>query len=100
LDVLRDKFREYFLKLLRQHPGLFAARKRHKWKCFFIVLRLAAQAGMQLRVEASTNLVDWEAQASFTTQTEAVSHVDAERPSHPQRFFRIVPEFGDLDQDD
>jgi hypothetical protein len=63
-------------------------------------LRLAAQAGMQLRVEASTNLVDWEAQASFTTQTEAVSHVEAERPSHPQRFFRIVPEFGDLDEDD
>lgn len=63
-------------------------------------LRLGAQAGLQLRVEASTNLVDWEAEASFTTHAEVASFIDAERSSYAQRFFRVVPEFGDLDEDE
>jgi hypothetical protein len=63
-------------------------------------LRLAAQAGSQLRVESSTNPRDWEAAANFTTQADATSFIDAERPGYAQRFFRIVPEFGDMDADD
>lgn len=63
-------------------------------------LRLAAQAGLQLRVESSTNLVDWEAEASFTTHAEATSFIDAERPNYSQRFFRIVPEYGELDAEE
>lgn len=63
-------------------------------------LRLGAQAGSQLRVEASTNLTDWEAVGSFSSHAEASSFVDADRSGYSQRFFRIVPEFGDLDVDD
>jgi hypothetical protein len=52
-----------------------------------------------LRVESSTDLVNWEAETSFTTHAEAASFIDAERPNYAQRFFRIVPEFGDMDED-
>jgi hypothetical protein len=37
---------------------------------------------------------------SFKTHAEASSFIDAERASYTQRFFRLVPEFGDLEADD
>jgi hypothetical protein len=51
-------------------------------------------------VESSTNLADWEAEVSLTAEAEAHSFVEVETREHPHRFFRVVPEFGDMEEDD
>jgi hypothetical protein len=63
-------------------------------------LRLGVEAGQRFRVESSTNLADWEAEVSLTAEAEAHSFVEVETREHPHRFFRVVPEFGDMEEDD
>ena len=58
-------------------------------------LRLPALTGMPFRLEASTNLLDWEEIASDISADDGVSVVDEQR-NYPHRFFRVIPEFGDL----
>jgi hypothetical protein len=62
-------------------------------------LRLPAFTGMPFRLEASTNLMDWEEVVSDTNVEDGVSLVDGERQEYPHRFFRVVPEYGDLDDE-
>jgi hypothetical protein len=61
-------------------------------------LRLPAFTGMPFRLEASTNLLDWEEVAHDINTEDGVSVVDEKR-DYPSRFFRVVPEFGDLDEE-
>jgi hypothetical protein len=61
-------------------------------------LRMNAMLGMPFRLEASTNLLDWEEVASDINVEDGVSVVDEKR-DYPRRFFRVVPEFGDLDEE-
>jgi hypothetical protein len=61
-------------------------------------LRLQAFNGMPFRLEASTNLLDWEEVASDINAEDGVSLVD-EKQSYPQRFFRVVPDYGERDDE-
>jgi hypothetical protein len=63
-------------------------------------LSLGASAGMQFRLESSTNLTDWESEVSLTAEAEAHSYIEVEAGKHPQRFFCIVPEFGDMEDEE
>lgn len=62
-------------------------------------LRLTAFKGLPFRLEASTNLLDWEEVASAINTEDGISVVE-ERREYPQRFFRVVPEFGELEAED
>lgn len=62
-------------------------------------LRLPVLTGMPFRLEASTNLLDWEDVACDINAEDGVSVVDDERVDYPHRFFRVVPEYGDLDEE-
>ncbi len=53
--------------------------------------------GLPFRLEASTNLLDWEEVASDYNAEDGVSVVEADQAEHAARFFRVVPEYGDLD---
>jgi hypothetical protein len=61
-------------------------------------LRLAAFEGMPFRLESSTNLLDWEEEASDISIEDGISVVE-ESGEYPHRFFRIIPDYGDLDED-
>ena len=58
-------------------------------------LRLPVPTGMPFRLEASTNLLDWEEVACNANAEDGVSVVDDEKAEHGQRFFQVVPEFGE-----
>jgi Bacterial Ig domain/Calx-beta domain len=62
-------------------------------------LRLAAFDGMPFRLESSTDLVNWGEEACDICAEDGVSVVD-ETGENVQRFFRIVPEYGTIEQDD
>jgi len=62
-------------------------------------LRLPAFTGMPFRLEASTNLLDWEEVANDINAEDGVSVVDDEKREFPHRFFRVVPEYGDRDDE-
>jgi len=49
--------------------------------------------------EASTNLLDWEEVANDINAEDGVSVVDDEKREFPHRFFRVVPEYGDRDDE-
>ena len=61
-------------------------------------LRLGVFEGMAFRLESSTDLVHWEEEARDVAAEDAVS-VAEESGEHPGRFFRVVPDYGDLDDD-
>ncbi|HPC60468.1 MAG TPA: Calx-beta domain-containing protein [Verrucomicrobiota bacterium] len=61
--------------------------------------RWAVPPGMPYRVEASTNLLDWEAVVCDVAAESAASFLENREDASPCRFFRIVPEFGDLEED-
>jgi hypothetical protein len=63
-------------------------------------LRLPVLPGLPFRLEASSNLLDWEEIACDINTEDGVSVVDDERPDYARRFFRVVPEFGDIDDED
>jgi hypothetical protein len=60
-------------------------------------LRVPVPAGMPFRIEASTNLLDWEEVACDINAEDGVSVVDDQRGDYRQRFFRVIQEFGDPD---
>lgn len=62
-------------------------------------LRLPALPGMPFRLEASTNLLDWEEVAGDINAEDGVSVVEDEMAHYLSRFFRVVPDYGDLDGD-
>jgi len=59
-------------------------------------LRLSAFEGMPFRLESSTDLVNWQEEASDIATEDGVSVVEP-AGKFPLRFFRVVPEYGDLD---
>jgi len=61
-------------------------------------LRLGVFEGMAFRLESSTDLVHWEEEASGFAAEDGVSVVE-ETGEHPHRYFRVVPEYGELDDD-
>jgi hypothetical protein len=63
-------------------------------------LRLPLPAGMPFRLEVSTNLLDWEPVVCDVAVEDAASFVEDDMQAQPQRFFRVVQEFGDLDNED
>jgi hypothetical protein len=65
-----------------------------------IQLRLPVITGMPFRIESSSDLVNWEEASSGIAAEDGVSFVDDATGEQPQRFFRVVPEFGDLDGED
>ncbi len=62
-------------------------------------VRLALPSGMPFRLEASADLANWEPVVCDTAAEAGLSFVEDDLQSHPQRFFRIVQEFGDLEED-
>jgi hypothetical protein len=62
-------------------------------------LRLTARDGTPFRLESSSDLLTWEEEASGIVVEEGVSHVDDGIPGYPFRFFRVIAEFGELDDD-
>jgi len=64
-----------------------------------IHLRLNALDGTPFRLESSDDLLNWEEEASGLVVEEGVSFVEAEIPGHPFRFFRIVAEYGEMEDD-
>jgi hypothetical protein len=62
-------------------------------------VRLPLAVGMPFRLEASADLANWQPVVCDTSAESGVSFVEDDMLSHPQRFFRIVPEFGDLEED-
>jgi hypothetical protein len=61
--------------------------------------RWSLPPGMPYRVEASTNLLDWEPVVCDVAPEAAISFLENRQDGHPCRFFRIVQEFGDLEED-
>jgi hypothetical protein len=55
---------------------------------------------MPFRLEASTNLIDGEEVVCAINTEDGVSVVDDEKSDYARRFFRVVPEFGDIDRED
>lgn len=49
-------------------------------------------SGHNYRVEASTDLVNWETVSTATAADDTVHYVETERASFPRRFYRVVPE--------
>jgi len=62
-------------------------------------VRLSVFEGMPFRMESSTNLLDWVEEACDYAVEDGVSFVDDELDAHGQRFFRVVPEYGTIDED-
>jgi len=62
-------------------------------------LRMPALPGMPFRLEATTNLVDWEEVASDINGEDGVSVVDDDTRSFSLRFYRVVPDYDDPDED-
>lgn len=62
-----------------------------------IHLRLPVAEGMPYRLESSTNLLDWVEEARGYAAEDGVSVVEDDLGAHGQRFFRVVPEYGDMD---
>ena len=44
------------------------------------------------RVEASTDLINWETVSTTTAVNDTVHFVETDRATFPRRFYRIVPE--------
>lgn len=63
-------------------------------------LKLDVAAGLRFRLESSANLRDWEPEVSAVAKTEAHNYLEVAPGEHPHRFFRIVPEFGELDDEE
>ena len=63
-------------------------------------LRLPVPLGLPFRLEASTNLTDWEEIACDINAEDGVSVVDDAKGTRPQRFFRVLQELGDLDDEE
>jgi hypothetical protein len=61
-------------------------------------LRLNVFEGMPFRLESSTDLADWEEEASAISAEDGVSVVEGSG-EYPHRFFRVVPDYSDLDED-
>jgi L-ascorbate metabolism protein UlaG (beta-lactamase superfamily) len=55
------------------------------------VLKLAAPAGTNYRVEFSTNLPDWNSWLSFSGTSTFLQHTDSAAPYAVQRFYRASP---------
>jgi hypothetical protein len=51
-----------------------------------------ASSGHNYRVEASTDLVNWETVSTATAADDTVHYVETERANFPRRFYRVVPE--------
>jgi hypothetical protein len=62
-------------------------------------LRLPLNNGLPYRVEASTDLTNWEPVMNGIVADGAIKFVDGEKPNLPHRFFRVVPEYDSLDED-
>ncbi len=62
-------------------------------------LRLALPVGLPFRLEASADLTNWETVVCDTAAETGVSFIEDDKANHPQRFFRIMQEFGDLEED-
>ena len=62
-------------------------------------LRLAVTAGLPFRVESSTNLVDWEEESCGYASPDGVNIVVGQSGDSPHRFYRVVPEYGNLDDE-
>jgi hypothetical protein len=63
-------------------------------------LRLPVPLGLPFRLEASTNLTDWEEVACDINAEDGVSVVDDEKGTRPMRFFRVLQELSDLEDED
>jgi hypothetical protein len=61
-------------------------------------LRLSVFEGMPFRLESSTDLENWQEEACDISAEDGVSVVE-EAAEHPLRFFRVIPEYGDLDEE-
>lgn len=61
-------------------------------------LRLPVIAGIPFRLESSTDLLNWEEEAFDFADEDGVS-IAEEFFGPPGRFFRVVPEYGDVDDD-
>jgi hypothetical protein len=55
---------------------------------------------MPYRLEASTNLLDWEEVSDAVAMEAVMSVVDPEKSVQAQRFFRVIQEFGETAGDD
>lgn len=63
-------------------------------------LRLPLASGLPYRVEASTNLRDWEPVMNGIVEDNAIRFIDGETSGYPHRFFRVVPEYEAIDLED
>jgi hypothetical protein len=63
-------------------------------------LRLPVPRGLPYRLEASTNLTDWEEIACDINAEDGVSVVDDGKGVRPLRFFRVIEELGDVDAEE
>ena len=62
-------------------------------------LRLSALDGTPFRLESSPDLANWEAEASGIVVEGGVSFVEDEIHGQQVRFFRVIAEYGELDDD-
>ena len=62
-------------------------------------LRLPVLEGTPFRLESSSDFVNWEEEACDLANEDGVSFVEGELATRPQRFFRVVPEYGELDEE-
>lgn len=60
-------------------------------------LRLPAPSGVPYRLEASSDLVHWEPVISDVAGEDGVSYVEDTYSGVRMRFFRVLPEYGDLE---
>ena len=51
-----------------------------------------ASSGHNYRIEASTDLVNWELASTATSTDDTVHYVEVDQASFPRRFYRVVPE--------
>jgi len=62
-------------------------------------LSLPVTSGIPYRLEASDDLVSWEAVVADTAADTTIDYVDDDPANHPHRFLRVLPEFGDLESE-
>jgi hypothetical protein len=62
-------------------------------------LRLVALDGMPFRLESSGDLMTWEEEASGIVVEDGVSFVEENTLEQPRRYFRVVAEYGEIDED-
>lgn len=60
-------------------------------------LSLPAMVGVPYRLEASDDLINWEAVAADTAADATVDYVGDDPSNYPHRFLRVMPEFGDVE---